>query len=273
MRDTCPVTQPREPADAGVDALLAAAVELARAAALEIGDGDVGEPVGCQPVAVEQDGAPVAEHLFACVHPGYRGWRWSVTVTRAPDATEASEVTVDEVALLPGPDALLAPAWLPWQERIQPGDVGPGDLLPATPDDPRLVPAYAGPDDADPVDPEVVEVALELGLGRPRVLSLEGRVEAAERWEAGPGGPDAPIARQAPGPCGTCAFYLPLRGVLGRALGACGNEYASDDGRIVTADHGCGAHSEAVEASGLAQAEAAPPLVDDYRYEYEVTPS
>lgn len=271
MRDTCPVTQssePSVPAPVGVDPLLAAAVELARAAAVEAGGDDVGEPVGCEP-AGELDGAPLAEHLFASTHPGYPGWRWSVTITRAPDGTDA---TVDEVALLPGPDAVLAPGWVPWTERIRHGDVGPGDLLPAPPDDLRLVPSYAGPDD-DLDDPGVAEVVLELGLGRPRVLSLEGRVEAADRWSDGPGGPEAPIAKQAPGACGTCGFYLPLAGALGRAFGACGNEYATDDGRVVTADHGCGAHSEAVEATGLAQADAAPPLVDDYRYEYEVTPT
>jgi hypothetical protein len=28
-------------------------------------------------------------------------------------------------------------------------------------------------------------------------------------------------------------------------FGVCTNEYAPDDGRVVAADHGCGAHSEA----------------------------
>ena len=53
------------------------------------------------------------------------------------------------------------------------------------------------------------------------------------------------MARHAPGPCATCGFYLPLAGSLRQTLGACGNAYAPADGRVVTADYGCGAHSQA----------------------------
>ena len=69
------------------------------------------------------------------------GWRWAVTVTRA---SRAKLVTVNEVVLLPGPDALLAPEWVPWRDRLRPGDVGVGDLMPVSPDDERLVPVVAG---------------------------------------------------------------------------------------------------------------------------------
>ena len=72
------------------------------------------------------------------VDRAYGGWRWAVTVARAP---RAKIVTVDESVLLPGPDSLLAPAWVPWQDRLRPGDVGIGDLLPASADDERLVPS------------------------------------------------------------------------------------------------------------------------------------
>ena len=41
-------------------------------------------------------------------------------------------MTVDESVLLPGPGALLAPDWVPWQDRLRPGDVGSGTCcLPA----------------------------------------------------------------------------------------------------------------------------------------------
>jgi hypothetical protein len=53
------------------------------------------------------------------------------------------------------------------------------------------------------------------------------------------------MARQAPGPCGTCGFWLPLAGSLRQSLGVCGNAYAPADGRAVTVDYGCGAHSQA----------------------------
>lgn len=213
------------------------AVEHAREALAELVDADeVGEHLGH---AVE--GERVTTHYFACTRPGYRGWRWSVTVSRAP---RQRHVTVDEVVLLPGDDALVAPPWVPWRERIQPGDLGPGDLLPTEEDDPRLVPGYLADDDA--TDPDAVrEVADEVGLGRVRVLSTEGRDLAAQRWYDGSHGPRAPIAQSAPGSCGTCGFLVRLAGPLSQLFGVCANAYANDDGRVVSFDHGCGAHSEA----------------------------
>jgi hypothetical protein len=223
------------------DEVVAEAVELARTAAVEVAGEDVGEHLGV--TAEEQH---VVTHAFATSLLGYRGWHWAVTLVRAPDS---SEVTVDEVVLLPGPAALLAPVWVPWNERMRPGDLSPGDLVPTAPDDPRLVPAYTLSD-----DPAVEDVAFELGLGRVRVLSLEGRLDAAERWYAGDSGPDTPMAKQAPASCGTCGFYLPLAGSLRAGFGGCGNEISESDGRVVSAEHGCGAHSEAVvDAPSLAE--------------------
>jgi len=140
-----------------------------------------------------------------------------------------------------GEDALLAPEWVPWNERLRPGDLGPGDLLPAEPDDWRLVPGYTGSGDSD-----VDDVVFELGLGRERVLSREGRVDAAARWYEGEGGPDTAMARNAPSHCGTCGFLLSLSGSLRAGFGVCGNEVAATDGRVVSVEFGCGAHSETV---------------------------
>jgi hypothetical protein len=236
--------------------VLAAAVEQARAAAVETaGDAAlVGDHLGAvrEPV-MPQDGergerdfdssalGEVLTHTFASRLPGYVGWHWAVTVARVPGE---DAVTVDEVVLLPGDSALLAPAWVPWHERLRPGDLSVGDVLPSTEDDARLVPAYLVDDDSAE-DPEGRIVGEELGLGRERVMSAEGRSEAVGRWSAGEFGPGSPMARQAPGPCATCGFYLPLAGSLRRMVGACGNAYAPADGRVVTADYGCGAHSQA----------------------------
>jgi hypothetical protein len=234
----------------GVDAVLAGAVDLARAAAEDVGGDSVGEHLG-----VDDGGERVATHRFAAALPGYRGWHWAVTVARAPRAKAA---TVDEVVLLPGPDAVLAPAWVPWSERLQPGDLGPGDLLPASADDPRLVPAYV-----DSGDPAVEEVAEELGLGRVRVLSRDGRADAAARWYAGDGGPDTPTARQAPGRCGTCGFLVALAGSLRAGFGVCANEITPVDGRVVSVEFGCGAHSEATAGLGPAVEPPAEVVYDD----------
>jgi hypothetical protein len=219
------------------DELGLAAVDAARAALIEqVPASDVGDHLGAQ-----SEAAKVTTHFFSCLRAGYQGWRWSVTVARAP---RQKFVTLDEVVLLPGDEAIVAPEWVPWRDRIRPGDLSPGDLLPTEDDDPRLVPAYTGADDL--VDAEQVkEVADELGLGRERVLSVEGRDLAAQRWYDGSHGPEAAIAQSAPAQCVTCGFLVRLAGPLAQSFGVCANAFANDDGRVVSFDHGCGAHSEA----------------------------
>lgn len=247
MRDNrrMAVTETRSTADA----VCAAAVDLARAAAVAV----AGERVGAH-VGVEDDGDRLATHLFECTDPAYRGWRWGVQVTRAARAKVA---TVNDVVLLPGPDSVLAPAWLPWSERLRPGDLRPGDLLPAPDDDDRLQLVVE--------DTESDDGFLEMGVGRVRVLSDIGRTDAAERWYAGDNGPEAPIAKQAPAHCVSCGFFLPLHGALGLAFGVCANEYAPDDGRVVSVDHGCGAHSEGFPT--VVDLGPQPALHDEFTYE------
>ena len=109
-------------------------------------------------------------------------------------------------------------------------------------------------------DPQVEEVALELGLGRERVLSREGRLLAAERWHGGDHGPNTPMARQAPAPCGTCGFYLPLAGSLAAGFGVCGNDITDTDGQVVSVEYGCGAHSQATVQYAPARRGARPRL-------------
>lgn len=239
------------------DAISVAATDLAREAALETaGVMGVGDHLG---FVAEDD--RVVTHLFACPHPGYQGWRWSVTVVRA---SRAKVCSVNEVVLLPGGDALSAPAWVPWAERIQPGDVTPGLLMP-TPDlDPRLEPGYTGGEDAADTDPaeasQTRAVVAELGLGRERLLSLEGRDEAAERWLGGDGGPDNQMTKLAPDTCVGCGFFIRLTGSLGSIFGVCANAYSASDASVVSVDHGCGAHSNV--ASDPRAAELPAPVWD-----------
>jgi hypothetical protein len=96
------------------------------------------------------------------------------------------------------------------------------------------------------------------------VLSAVGREAAAERWHAGDHGPRSPLAHAAPARCASCGFFVPLSGDLGLLFGACANEYAPDDGRVVSADHGCGAHSEAMAD---AAAHAVAPVIDEFGYD------
>ncbi len=224
------------------------------------------------------EGDRVVTHFFECKEFGYRGWRWAVTVARA---SRAKLVTLDEVVLLPGPDALQAPEWVPWSERLRPGDMGPGDLLPTDAEDLRLEPGYSGEDeplpnsvlgsasasvalaadlaeaeDADitpgspagytvvPARGSIAAVAEELGMRRARVLSRYGLHSAADRWEDAYG-PTTPMAQAAPAACVSCGFLVAIGGSLGQAFGVCTNEFAPADGRVVSLAYGCGGHSEA----------------------------
>lgn len=62
----------------------------------------------------EEEGG-VATFLFENNQKGYVGWRWSITVFQAD---KKSAATVSEIVLLPGPDSLVAPDWVPWSERL-----------------------------------------------------------------------------------------------------------------------------------------------------------
>jgi hypothetical protein len=244
------VTTRKEP-----DQALLEAVDLARAAAEEVaGPAGVGEYAGAYAEAER-----VVTHLFECLDLAYTGWRWAVTVARAP---RSKTVTVDETVLLPGPGALLAPPWVPWQDRLRPGDIGVGDLMPAPPDDERLVPLVVVEGDDAVTDWYDEGAPLP---GRSRVLSAFGREGASERWHAGDHGPRSPLAHAAPAKCASCGFFVPLSGDLGLLFGACANEYAPDDGRVVSADHGCGAHSEAVTSDVNPRTVA--PVIDEFGYD------
>ncbi|MGP9844713.1 DUF3027 domain-containing protein [Brachybacterium sp. 107] len=236
---TQPTTAPRRPRTVRprLDAVAADAVELAREALLEVTEpGQVGEHL-----RAEASGDRIVTHVFECTMPGYRGWSWVVVVTRAARAKAA---TVAETALLPGEDAILAPEWEPWSERLKPEDIGTDDLLPYRDEDPRLEQGYeaTGDDDAD-------NVALwELGLGRPRVLSPQGRAEAAERWIEGDFGPRETSGRGRRGTisanCSSCGFLSKLSGSLRGEFGVCTNEWSPADGKVVHLGFGCGSHSE-----------------------------
>ena len=225
---------PSEQAQAAKDKTLTspAAVELARHALEEVTDPiTVGEYLAVVPNAER-----LVTHLFDCTLSGYRGWRWAVTLSRVPRSRTA---TVCEMELLPGEEALLAPAWVPWADRLEPGDITRSDRLPRKETDERLEPGWeATGEDAD-------AVALDqLDLGRSRVLSAQGVSSAAERWYGGDHGPDAEGVRKAHATCSTCGFFVPMAGALRAIFGVCANEWATDDGSVVSLDHGCGAHSE-----------------------------
>src|SRR5258708_6966376 len=124
------IASPTTARHAEPDQLCAAAADLARSPAEETVPRLVGDHLG-----IETEGDRVVRRLFGCQSAAYVGWRWAVTVARA---ARSKQVTVSESLLLPGPESLTAPDWVSWTERVRPGDLKAGDLMPASADDERL---------------------------------------------------------------------------------------------------------------------------------------
>lgn len=97
------------------DAFLAAAVDVARAALEGIAPA---EQIG-RHLAAKSEGDRLVTHLFESKLAGYGGWTWYAVLTRN---SRSKVVTVDELGLLPSEDSILAPEWVPWAERVRPGD-------------------------------------------------------------------------------------------------------------------------------------------------------
>ena len=84
--------------------------DLARKAAVEISPyNGVGEFI-----TLIDEGDDVFTYLFDSRQKGYVGWRWSVTIYQPADG----EPTISEALLVSGENSLLAPAWVPWAERL-----------------------------------------------------------------------------------------------------------------------------------------------------------
>lgn len=226
------------------DPICAAAVDPAWQAMLAAeGPEAVGAHLGITAIAER-----LVVHRFDCTLPGYPHWEWHVCIARAK---RSRTVTVSEISLAPGEGALQAPEWVPWAQRLRPGDLGPGTLARTAADESRLAPGWSGADDlAGTIDPGPLHpVNWEPGLQRKRVPSTFGRASAASRWYAGEQGPRSTLAKAAPGPCRSCGWMLTIGGPLGQAFGVCTNLLSPSDGHVVSFEHGCGGHSEAGTAN------------------------
>ena len=207
------------------DAVLEDAVDVARAGAEAVAyPRPVGEHVGFEMVSER-----LATHYFASTDAGYVGWCWAVTVARVPRGRVA---TVCEVDMTPREGALLAPEWVPWEERLRPSDISRDDVLPYKADDERLEQGFEDTSE----DPDL-PVVRELGLGRPRVLSQEGIDQAAKRWYESDRGPKS--GRRPRNTCSSCGFLMKMSGGMRTMFGVCANEWATDDGAVVSLDHTC----------------------------------
>ena len=101
------------------DAVLLTVVPVAMSALLEVTDSSsVGKLAGSK-----GEGEHVLTLSFECLLAGYPGWYWTVMISRIDDEAQPS---VLETGLLPGENALVAPAWVPWSDHL-PEDSGWSD--------------------------------------------------------------------------------------------------------------------------------------------------
>jgi hypothetical protein len=84
-------------------------IDIARDALAEIARD---EHVGRSSVS-ETDGLFTVS--FESTMAGYPGWSWVVTLTDG----DGGELSALELNLLPGENALLAPDWVPWADRLE----------------------------------------------------------------------------------------------------------------------------------------------------------
>ena len=88
----------------------AADFELGREALLDMTPAaTIGEPAGSI-----DEGDGVVTLYFDTTMPGYKGWRWTVSIAHI----DGGDATVLETELTPGETALLSPAWVPWADRL-----------------------------------------------------------------------------------------------------------------------------------------------------------
>jgi hypothetical protein len=84
--------------------------DLAHTALLEVAPpSDIGQPLG---VASDDD---VSSVRFDSAMTGYPGWQWLVTLSDG----DGGRWGVLEIHLVPGPDALVSPDWVPWSDRLE----------------------------------------------------------------------------------------------------------------------------------------------------------
>jgi len=162
------------------DAFLAAAVDTARAAVEEI----TAAPTIGRHLAAKSEGDRLVTHLFESRLPGYLGWQWYAVLTRN---SRSKVVTVSELGLLPSEDAILAPEWVPWAERVRPEDEQDQEQ-----DQIRVGKPETGGQEANPADGETHDDAQGAGSLDAAGTEPAASGPAVEPADAGAAAPGAP---------------------------------------------------------------------------------
>jgi hypothetical protein len=181
----------------------------------------------------ERIDSKIVAHYFESNLTGYSGWEWEVVISRP---SLSKEITVYSTALVVGKNAIRAPKWVPWAERIKPSDVQIWDALAYQKNDSNLVHSGMPHTNIDSIE--------KLALWRERVISPIGKRETCKRWITSRPGPHSKTKKVAKDICASCGYFVPLSGDLGQGFGACTNAFSPNDANVVAINNGCGSHSE-----------------------------
>lgn len=165
-----------------LDTILAEAADAARLSLAQIaGENEIGEHLG-----VTAEGERLVTHRFVSLKKGYQGWTWFATLARVPRA-KAKDLSVCEVGIVAGEGSLLAPAWVPWAERLAKEEIEAAAQAEAE----ESSEVDKAEDPAEPSeDTEPSEEAVESEAAEPAVE------EEAPEDEAEPEVPKSPARRQ-----------------------------------------------------------------------------
>lgn len=156
-------------------------LELAATALHEVTPrGAVGDVIDALLEGGERSQVLAIRHASAL--PGYPDWTWTVLLSRGVEGGP----TVLEVALLPGETSLLAPAWVPWSERL--ADYlaakqasGEGELD----EDDEALESDLESDLEDDFDDDFDEVELDADLDHVEVAAASSEDAHADGWHDG----------------------------------------------------------------------------------------
>ncbi|MCX6485986.1 MAG: DUF3027 domain-containing protein [Rhodoluna sp.] len=109
-------------------------------------------------IRTDEEEPGLRSYIFHSTLRGYVGWFWSVTIYQPL----GEEPTISEVVMMPSEEALIAPKWIPWSERLADYKALQAELeaqAAAEAEEAALLTADAEDDDED--DLELVDVADE----------------------------------------------------------------------------------------------------------------
>jgi hypothetical protein len=123
----------------------------------------------------------VVTYLFESKLKGYIGWRWSVSIFQGEGEVAP---TVSEVLLVPGPDSLVAPDWVPWSERLADYKALQAELEAQAALDAEEAEGAEDSDDAEDLEDDVEDDVIDdVDIEDVNASESEPREEAAELEE------------------------------------------------------------------------------------------